>query len=77
MQIRSVTAFLFLFQWARQRHRSRRAGDHEADVLGQQFANAMPDISGGVGTFGGTPSATDAAAPIQMAGHKGVMQFGS
>lgn len=51
--------------------------EREADVLGQQFANAIPDISGGVGTFGGTPSATDAAAPIQMAGHKGVMQFGS
>ena len=51
--------------------------EREADGLGQQFANAMPGISGGVGTFGGTPSATDAAAPIQMAGHKGVMQFGS
>ncbi len=50
--------------------------EREADVLGQQFADAVPDISGGVGTFGGTPSATDAAAPIQMAGHKGVMQFG-
>lgn len=50
--------------------------EREADVLGQQFADAVPEISGGVGTFGGTPSATDAAAPIQMAGHKGVMQFG-
>lgn len=51
--------------------------EREADVLGRQFADAVPEISGGVGTFGGTPSATDAAAPIQMAGHKGVMQFGS
>ena len=51
--------------------------EHEADVLGQQFAGITPEISSGVGTFGGAPSAVDASAPIQMAGHKGVMQFGN
>ncbi len=51
--------------------------EREADQLGRQFAGAVPEIAGGVGSFGGPPAAADAAAPIQMAGHKGVMQFGS
>ena len=53
--------------------------EHEADVLGRQFQGVLPDTGMG-DTMGYGPVTTAAptvSAPVQMAGHKGVMIFGN
>ena len=53
--------------------------EHEADVLGRQFQGVLPDTGMG-DTMGYGPVTTAAptvSAPVQMAGHRGVMIFGN
>ncbi len=53
--------------------------EHEADILGRQFQGVLPDTGMG-DTMGYGPVSTAAvtsSAPVQMAGHKGVMIFGN
>ena len=52
--------------------------EHEADMLGRQFQGVLPDTGMG-DTMGYGPVSTAAvmsSAPVQMAGHRGVMIFG-
>lgn len=53
--------------------------EHEADILGRQFQGVLPDTGMG-DTMGYGPVSTAApavSAPVQMAGHRGVMIFGN
>ncbi len=53
--------------------------EQEADVLGRQFRGVMPDTGmGDTMEYGPVSTAAPAAfAPVQMAGHRGVMIFGN
>lgn len=51
--------------------------EHEADVIGRQFEGMLPVSKDGLSSLGliSDASAPNSSAPVQMAGHSGVMVF--